>query len=204
MTPTRSTLHALVLGLACLCGCGSSTEGPTATFTDLHGATQVDRVGKPSVSTSLIPPDRKDAYNQATDPSRDIADFGDDARRALSGPDPSVTSCTMDTDCDAGYICGGTVGCVNPISLAGGTLVNDAQAVNLINVAFPDVLSIDLSQATHYAVGSPGGRAPSDDTITTLLQGIAGLLSITPVPDDGVAANDVALPATFPYFAPPH
>ena len=70
-----------------------------------------------------------------------------------------------------------------------------ANVAVLASVALPDTLKFDAGQPD----GFPNGREPDDDVVDTLLSLVAGA-SI----GDGVAANDAAFPAAFPYFAPPH
>jgi len=198
----RNFAAALLLSAACG---EDGAQGPEihAEFADLSAAVQVDRVGRPNISTSIIPHDRKDAYNQATDPAQDYDEFIDDVIQALSGPDPAVEICTTNAECGSGYVCDPVAGCWSPDSYYGGTAVSDNQAELLANLAFPDVLAIDITQDSAYVVGSPGGRAPGDDVITQLLEQISSFLVIDP-PDDGVGENDATHPGEFPYFAAPH
>ena len=73
-----------------------------------------------------------------------------------------------------------------------------ADADALANVLMPDILTIDLSQASGYL----NGRRPADDVTTASLMLVFG--PGTPLSDDNVDDNDAAYPATFPYFAAPH
>jgi hypothetical protein len=73
---------------------------------------------------------------------------------------------------------------------------NSTNIAILASVAVPDTIKVNLLQPTMF----PNGRAPADDVIDTLLFFIFNQVA-TP---DGVNANDVAFPMTFPYFATPH
>ena len=72
---------------------------------------------------------------------------------------------------------------------------NDENIGILASVALPDTLKLDPSAPSGY----PNGRLPEDDVVDTLLFFI---FNQTPVAD-GVAGNDVAFEAEFPYLAPP-
>ncbi|MCA9257746.1 MAG: DUF4331 family protein, partial [Planctomycetales bacterium] len=75
-------------------------------------------------------------------------------------------------------------------------LSNAENAAALTSVLLPDVLTIDVTNANGFL----NGRGLADDVIDAELQ----LLSAGAVTGDGVAGNDVAFRAAFPYLAPAH
>lgn len=139
---------------------------------------QVDRVGRPAISTVFIPnnpfemdePSQKDAYNQA-DPVNDQANFRDELVDSLTllhslndeaGDDPS----------------------------------DDAMKVaGLADILLPDILTVDLSQDTGFL----NGRGLADDVIDAEL----GLITEGAVTTDCVD-NDSTFSPKFPYLAAPN
>lgn len=69
-------------------------------------------------------------------------------------------------------------------------------AATLTSILLPDVLTIDTSSNAGFL----NGRQLADDVIDAEL----GLLTAGAVTGDGVDANDVVFPGTFPYLAPAH
>ncbi|MEO1527099.1 MAG: DUF4331 family protein [Planctomycetota bacterium] len=69
-------------------------------------------------------------------------------------------------------------------------------AATLTGILLPDVLTVDTSSNAGFL----NGRQLADDVIDAEL----GLLTAGAVTGDGVDANDVAFPGTFPYLAPAH
>ncbi len=77
------------------------------------GGTQVDRVGRPAISTALIGSGRKDDFNNG-DPTTDVANFDAELRTAISGlgGDPELAAIllpdvlTFDTSNPAGFLNG--------------------------------------------------------------------------------------------------
>jgi hypothetical protein len=76
-------------------------------------------------------------------------------------------------------------------------VLSPSAAAGLVDaLIIPDVLRLDVSSSA----GFPNGRRPDDDVIDVVL----GAASNGALTSDGVAANDKANPAVFPYFAAPH
>lgn len=73
-----------------------------------------------------------------------------------------------------------------------------ADADALADVLLPDILTVDLDQASGYL----NGRLPADDVTTASLMLVFG--AGTAVSDDNVDSNDKTFPPTFPYLAAPH
>ena len=71
---------------------GSNNVGAQA-VTEVLGLT-VDRMGRPAISTALIPSARKDEYN-AGDPANDFADFGSDLNAAITGLSSQANADTL-------------------------------------------------------------------------------------------------------------
>lgn len=160
--------------------------GASANFwgTTMDGAGKlIDRMGKPALATVFVNPfggtSDKDAYN-ATAPSADVATWG-----------PLFTAVESVFYPEAG----------SPYPTA------------ITGLLLPDVLHLDVaklgkSTGTGFT-GGPGGilngRTLAEDVIDfeffVVTGGLAGHAVLT---TDGVAANDVAFPGTFPYLAPMH
>ncbi len=135
---------------------GASDLGVWATTS--RGGVQVDRMGRPAITTALIPNGAdKTAFN-LSNPADDFDDFG-----------PIINA-----------------------SIAG--LSNQANADALTGILLPDVLTIDTSNSSGFL----NGRQLADDVIDAEL----GLLTEGAVTGDGVDANNVAFPGTFPYLSP--
>lgn len=139
---------------------------------------QVDRVGRPAISTVFIPnnpfemdePSQKDAYNQA-DPVNDQENFRSEIVDSLS-----------------------LLHSLNDAS--GDDPTDDAAKVNsLADILLPDVLTVDLSQDTGFL----NGRNLADDVIDAEL----GLITEGAVTTDCVD-NDSQFSTKFPYLAPPN
>src|SRR5207244_518567 len=84
-----------------------------------------------------------------------------------------------------------------------------AQIDVIAHVLLPDELTYKVGDAHGFAyfVGSPSladlrlnGRKPADDVINAEF----ALVTDFNITSDGVDANDVAIPGTFPYLAAPH
>lgn len=83
-----------------------------------------------------------------------------------------------------------------------GTPYTQDQAEAITSVLLPDILTVD----TASAAGFLNGRQPADDVIDAELGLVTGGFfgGSAVLTSDCVPANDVALPATFPYLAPAH
>jgi len=140
---------------------------------------QVDRMATPAVNTALIPFPRKNEYNAATPQ--------DDANGLFAG---SIV---------------GTLTALGTNSTNIGILANVA-VVNgdylRLNLATPNT-SIGFGEraTTPGYTGFPNGRRPGDDTVDVLLYFISNQALTM---GDNVNSNDVPIPSTFPFFAPPN
>lgn len=139
---------------------------------------QVDRVGRPAISTVFIPnnpfeteePSLKDAYNSAN-PADDVANFRAEIVDSLA---------LLHSLNDA----------------AGDDPSDDAAKVNgLADILLPDILTVDLSQPTGFL----NGRGLADDVIDAEL----GLITEGAVTTDCVD-NDSQFSNKFPYLAAPN
>jgi hypothetical protein len=138
---------------------------------------QVDRMATPAVNTALIPFPRKNEYNASTPV--------DDAAGRFAGSIVGTLTALGTNQANIGILAGVAV-------LNGDYLRLDLSVPNT-SVGFGERVT------TPGYTGFPNGRRPGDDTIDDLLFFIANQ---TPI-GDSVNSNDVPLPATFPFFAPP-
>lgn len=138
---------------------------------------QVDRMATPAVNTALIPFPRKNEYNASTPV--------DDAAGRFAG-DIVATLQALGTNAP-------NIGILANVAVVNGDYLR-------LNLSVPNG-SVGFGQnvTTPGYTGFPNGRRPGDDTIDTLLFFIANQ---TPI-GDSVNSNDVSLPSTFPFFAPP-
>jgi hypothetical protein len=167
--------------------------GPSANVwaSTVRDETVIDRMGKPALATVFINPfggsDDKDAYNM-TSPVDDVAVWGGLFEAVEQVFYPGFADCaTPSPDCGL------------PAAIAG--------------LLLPDVLNLrtaTLGKATGtgFTGGAGGilnGRTLAEDVIDLeLLVVTGGLAGHAILTTDGVAANDVAFPGTFPYLAPAH
>jgi hypothetical protein len=140
---------------------------------------QVDRMATPAVNTALIPFPRKNEYNAAT-PVQDAAGvFAGDIVATLTALGTNSTN----------------IGILASVAVANGDFLR-------LNMATPNTsLGFGERATTPGYVGFPNGRRPGDDTVDVLLYFITNM-GITQ--GDNVNSNEVPIPVTFPFFAPPH
>ncbi|HZM72188.1 MAG TPA: DUF4331 family protein [Candidatus Polarisedimenticolia bacterium] len=158
--------------------------GSSANFwgSTLLGGNVIDRMGKPALATVFVNPfggdSDKDAYNQ-------------------TAPEDDVTAW------------GGLFTAVENVFYGAGSPYPAA----ITGLLLPDVLHLDVanlgkSTGTGFTGGAGGilnGRTLAEDVIDLELIVVTGGLAGTPVvATDGVGANDVAFPGSFPYLAPAH
>ena len=146
------------------------------------GGQQIERMGRPAILTVFIPPNPfeagstadgnlEDQFNANT-PDQDQARWRSEVVNTLT----LLYSLNNATDPNPG---------------------DDAAAVQgLADVLLPDVLTVNLSQATGFL----NGRNLADDVIDAEL----GLVTEGFVTTDCVGGNDVAFPGTFPYLGVPN
>jgi hypothetical protein len=142
---------------------------------------QVDRMGRPAISSALIPPvprndssrgDRRNAYNAGV-PSDDVRDFFDDMVAILTNPNGPYRR-------------------------------SQADANALANFLLPDILTYDSSAAD----GFPNGRRLRDGVIDIELNLLTNgrVTSMNVFDDNGTRITDgtMGTVAAFPYFGLPN
>jgi hypothetical protein len=148
----------------------------------VRGGTVIDRMGKPALATVFINPfggsSDKDAYNQ-TSPVDDVAMWG------------------------------GLFTAVLDVFYADAALPGVITGLLLPDTIHLDVANLGKSTGTSFTGDLAGnilnGRTLAEDVIDLELLVVTGGLEGSPVlTTDGVAANDVPFPGTFPYLAPAH
>jgi len=164
--------------------------------------TQIDRTGRPAISTALIEafnPDEnaanaaKDAYNQAS-PS-EWADFADEIEFSLAVLDG------LDENCGNQLFADG-----NPndrYAALAGVLADDQLYVLTSSGTCGTYLGLEgeIVGAVPAGMGGCGGRTPADDIIERSYSVLA-LGALTGF-DDTITADDGAQTATFPFLGPP-
>jgi hypothetical protein len=137
------------------------------------GSKQLDRMAVPLVNAMLVPYARKDEYNASLTTQDATGKFRADIAQTLAQLHTNAT-----------YI----------------SLIED------LAVTHGDMLRLDLSIPNTGSEGGkntaarfPNGRRPNDDVIDTIVTLVNNGVPIK----DNVNDNDVVLPSTFPFFAPP-
>jgi len=157
----------------------------------VRSGTVIDRMGKPALATVFVNPfggdTDKNLYN-LTSPVDDVSMWGGLFEAVEQVFYPGYADCATPSP-DCGW----------PAAIAG--------------LLLPDVLNLETatlgkSTGTGFTGGAGGilnGRTLAEDVIDfelfVVTGGLAGHAILT---DDGVAANDVPFPGTFPYLAPAH
>lgn len=155
----------------------SRLRGPAGDIIGLSGSTlgskQVDRMGIPLVNPILVPYSRKDEYNASLTSQDAAGKFRTDIDQTLTQLHTNATYISMLED---------------------------------LAVTHGDMLRLDLSIPNTGSEGGkntaarfPNGRRPNDDVIDTIVTLVNNGVPIK----DNVNDNDVVLPSTFPFFAPP-
>ena len=226
---------AASLALASACGSDASNpkdavqnDAPTAfpPAPALHA--QIDRLGRPTISTALngtfvtdaaAKTAQKDAYNAATEP-------------AMFPTTQVTTSRTVTTEfaanlaifdvLDRGQMinlagCGNQALYTSPASptsygTLASVLADDRLYVDTAKSSCNFYLSLELDVATGGALAHTqcGGRAPSHDVVDTsyslLMSGLNGFAvsNLAPLQHDGVAAHADISDTVFPFLGAPH
>lgn len=157
----------------------NTTRQNDGTLLNSGNYVQVDRMGVPAANTALIPFPRKNEYNAATPQ--------DDANGVFAG-DIVATLTALGTNST-------NIGILASVAVANGDMLR-------LNLATPNT-SIGFGERVTTAgyTGFPNGRRTGDDTVDTLLYFITNQ-AITM--GDNVNSNEVPIPNSFPYFAPPN
>ncbi len=174
---------------------------------------QLDRMGRPAVSTALIATfsgdmmakgETKNAYNQNGDPSTWVAEFTPAIAGSLAIYD------ALDTTCGNQLLAMPAMGGnIPPTRYAplGSVLATDLLWVNVMPDSCDGIyLAVEANATGTLANNDCGGRKPTTDVIRTSYAVLSGAgYGIDPMndPDDGIVANDVEFMDTFPFFAAP-
>ncbi|MEM9693093.1 MAG: hypothetical protein AAGA56_11145 [Myxococcota bacterium] len=164
--------------------------------------TQIDRTGRPAISTALIEafnPDMaaangvKDAYNQAGPDT--WAEFTDEIQGSLAVLDG------LDEDCGNQLVADQTDG--DRYGFLAGVLADDQLYVLTTSGTCGTYLGLEaeIVGALDPGMGGCGGRTPADDIIERSYSVLA--LGDLDGFDDGITADDGAQTATFPFLGPP-
>lgn len=157
----------------------NTVRQPNGMITRSGPFVQAERFAVPAVNTALIPYPRKNEYNAAKPQ--------DDANGVFAG-DIVATLTALGTNS-------------TNIGILAGVAVSNGDYLR-VNLNQPNT-SIGFGEriTTPGYTGFPNGRRPGDDTIDTLLYFITNQ-AITM--GDNVNSNEVPIPNSFPYFAPPN
>ena len=137
---------------------------------------QRDREGIPAINTALIPAASKDAFNQG-EPKTDAATFRATAQTTIEGLRAAVNA-------------------VPGFPPENGGPLGNLTAAQVAAALIPDIVTIDFSQPVQF----PNGRRLEDDVIDVALGVVLNRGPASGV-SDGINANDVTFPPTFPYLA---
>ena len=151
------------------------------------GTGQVDRMGRPLAST-LVPEEKRAAYNAASDPDAWVSLFAADMEVGLTGMD------------SADGIIGNSF---NPPSELAPLMADDRLKVDLEWSACQGVWGLELSMLVPQPnTNDCGGRMLDYDYIEEF--GSMTISGFDPLYDDYVTSNDVAFLAEFPFLGAPH
>jgi hypothetical protein len=163
---------------------------------------QVSRLGQPLVNEVIVPVGAKDRFN-ASRPTDDTQFLDHVINPELANLIPVLyPGVTVPTSVDAGLGTGGRED-IATIFLTGIPGLNQPH-----HVTPSEMLRLNTSIPQS---GFPNGRTLTDDVVDIEIRALAGATAFTPdfnvAPNnllgDGVDANDVPLPAMFPYLAAP-
>lgn len=164
-----------LLGTVAILGCGKDeggTPAPTVNYA------RVDRMAIPTLSTVVIPANRKDAFNASSPDNDEVNGF----RTIVEASITALRDAVRDS---------------LPPENAG------IPASILAGVVIPDIVKVDFTKAVAF----PNGRRLEDDVVDIALGLVLNRDLIAggqpEVPDD-IDANDVPFLSTFPYLAAPH
>jgi len=185
---------------------GSGTGGSAFPAPPTIG-TQIDRIGRPAVNTALnhgfdsttAAGTAKDAYNADGTPTGWKAAYTAQFEANLAIIDALDGVCGNQLGYASGGVDGGTGA---SYGLLAGALTDDELYVNTAGTTCTQYLAVEAN-ALAVAVNSDcGGRMPGYVVMDTTYSVLA-IGALTGV-KNGVEANNVAFPATFPYEAAPN
>lgn len=213
MKPIRMTLLAFALGAAA-CGGDDDTNNTNNTANNNNTnnntmqiptrptlGTQIDRNGRPGVTTALVSPLADDAakgmardmYNAAGQSA--WSGFAGDIAASLAVYD------SLDTVCGNQVLAGADAAAGRYDTLAG-ALADDRLYVDTSKSTCGQYLAVELNATGVIPNDDCGGRAPSYDVIDTTYSALA--IGAPTGVGDGVAADDGAHSDTaFPFLAAP-
>jgi hypothetical protein len=150
-------------------------------------AGQVDRVGRPGISTLLVSGPTRDSYNTADDPATWAARFSGEIEAGLQ---------LLDT-------ADGVIGNMfyDPQTLAP-VFADDRLQVDIRKGQHGGYFSIESSALVPQDWNISAGRRPSEDVIDGTLSMLVSAWE--PMVGDYVDANDIPFLADFPFLAAPH
>jgi len=199
---SRLFLSAFVFTLVCAAAVGAAEQKPpniVILYADDIGYGDLGCYGHPTIRTPQIDRMARPAINtvfNVTDAQKDIAN--------VTGPRDDRTQMLARTKA--------VLGAFNNVLTSNSLSAYSAAQIDAIaHVLLPDELTYKVADGHGFAWfagnGSASlanlrlnGRRPIDDVINAEF----GLVTNFHITSDGVDANDVAFPGTFPYLAAPH
>ena len=179
---TNVSSIVLTLPNAKLGGTGHAIGVWATTAIQVRGGWQrIDRMGRPAINAVFNITDAEKDLQNLVNPADDRSTMKDTTVAVLNAFGGVLTN-------------------------AGATPYTPAQVDAIANVLLPDVLTLKLGSTAGFASGislgtlALNGRKPADDVINAEF----ALVTNFNIVSDGVNANDVALPTSFPYLAAPH
>ncbi len=163
---------------------------------------QIDRAGRPAISTALIDPfnlsedqgAKKDTYNQDANVAQWATTWAPDVAMTIAILDG------LDRNCGNQILFDGTTGYGGLANV----LANDVLVVNgAPTTCNGTYLAVEADATGLLANDDCGGRVPAADVVDISYSALAGVTFLPPAVGDGVSANDRALPSGFPYLAGP-
>jgi hypothetical protein len=152
----------------------------TTSLRDSTGYTQVDRMGRPAINT---------VFNGLHTPVSSTLNNAE--KEAFNRLNPSADRAVTSDNVLA------VLGAIDNVLVVNAAPHYTAGQITAItNTLLPDVLTFQVGNAGGFL----NGRKLADDVINAEF----GLVTNFHITSDGVNANDVAFPGTFPYLAAPH
>ena len=174
---TNVSMIVLEVPITALTGANNANTGTIKVVGNINRGGPVDRVAIPAVNTALVPPNQKNAFNQARDEAQDAATFRPGVLASINTFRGAVDGLLG----GAGTQDGGPLGRLTSEQVADALL--------------PYQVTIDFSKPVQF----PNGRRLQDDVIDAALQLVVNRSGV----GDGVNSNDRQALSTFPYVAEP-
>lgn len=181
-------------------GSGGTGDGPLGAGNPPRLGAQIDRAGRPAISTALVATFNadqtakdaaKDAYNAASDPTEWAANFQAQFMTSLAILD------ALDGTCGNQLLADGTA---TRYAALAGVLLDDRLYVNTASGTCGTYLGVEAQHLGAVTDGGCGGRTPNDDVIDRSYSVLAaGLLTGV---DDTITADDAThSTSAFPFMA---